>query len=57
MAKRKNPHAVALGRKGGISRLYTISPERRREIARLGGLATARNRKAKAAPPNQFPVV
>lgn len=37
MAKRKNPHAVALGRKGGLrggkARAEKLSPERRREIA------------------------
>jgi hypothetical protein len=32
--KEKNPHAVALGRKGGKARLQKITPERRSEIAR-----------------------
>ena len=50
MAKRKNPHAVALGRKGGIARLYTISPERRREIARLGGIASAAKKRLAQVP-------
>lgn len=40
----KNPHAVALGRrggqKGGAARAKKLSPERRREIAR--GAATRR---------------
>jgi hypothetical protein len=37
MAKKKNPHAVALGKmggsKGGKIRAARLSPERRREIA------------------------
>jgi hypothetical protein len=32
--KKKNPAAVALGRKGGKQRLKTLTPERRSEIAR-----------------------
>ncbi len=36
---KKNPHAVALGRKGGkkggLARAKALSPERRSEIARL----------------------
>lgn len=32
--KRKNPAAVALGRKGGLARMKTMTPEQRREIAR-----------------------
>lgn len=31
----KNPHAVALGRKGGKARKAALTPERRSEIARL----------------------
>lgn len=38
MAKKKNPHAVALGKMGGIKggkvRAAKLSAERRREIAR-----------------------
>ena len=38
MPKKKNPHAVALGKmggaKGGKVRAAKLSPERRREIAR-----------------------
>jgi hypothetical protein len=38
MKKKKNPHAVALGKlggaKGGKMRAARLSPERRREIAR-----------------------
>ena len=39
----KNPHAVALGRlggaKGGHARSASLSPDRRREIARAAALA------------------
>lgn len=48
ITRRKNPAAVALGRKGGIARAKTvmtkIAPERRRQIAS----AAARVRWAKA---------
>ena len=47
---KKNPHAVALGRKGakkgGLARAKALSPERRSEIARLA--VQARWKKAKA---------
>lgn len=50
MAKKKNPHAVALGKmggsKGGKVRAAKLSPERRREIARKA--IAARWAKAKA---------
>lgn len=43
MAKKKNPHAVALGKmggaKGGKARAAKLSPERRREIARKAVLS------------------
>ncbi len=46
---KKNPHAVALGRKGGkkggLARAKALSPERRKEIARLA--VQARWKKAK----------
>jgi hypothetical protein len=35
----KNKNAVALGAKGGNARRESLSPERRSEIARMGGLA------------------
>ncbi len=41
--RRKNPHAVALGRKGGlkggVSRAANLSPEQRAEIARAAARA------------------
>lgn len=49
---KKNPHAVALGRKGGIARAAKLSPERRKEIAEQAGLANKQkwaNIKQKAA--------
>ena len=43
MAKKKNPHAVALGRlgglKGGKARTAKLTPEQRRELARKAGIA------------------
>jgi hypothetical protein len=46
MGKEKDPHAVALGRKGGKARLKTLTSERRREIARKA--VAARWAKARA---------
>jgi hypothetical protein len=47
--KEKNPHAVALGQKGGKARLQKITPERRSEIARKAVLARwDKHRKKKA---------
>jgi hypothetical protein len=48
VAKRKNPAAVALGRKGGKARLKTMTPEERSEIARKAGKAGGRGRKKSA---------
>lgn len=39
MTKRKNKHAAALGRIGGPARAQSLTPERRSEIARMGGIA------------------
>jgi len=47
MSHEKNPHAVELGRLGGLvggkakgrKGLATLSPERRREISAMGGKA------------------
>jgi len=43
MAKRKNPHAVALSKlgasKGGKARAAKLTPEERREIGRKGAAA------------------
>ena len=50
---KKNPHAVALGRrggkKGGLARAKALSPERRTEIARLAVQARWKKAKAKRA--------
>ena len=43
MARRKNPHAVALGKLGGKARNATMAPGEREEIGRLGGLARSKN--------------
>jgi len=48
MAK-KNPAAVALGRKGGKARLKTMTPEERQESARKAGVAGAAARWGKKA--------
>ena len=37
--KRKNPNAVALGRKGGKARVKSLTPEERSEAARKAVLA------------------
>jgi general stress protein YciG len=47
MAKKKESYAVQFARKGGKARAAKLTPARRREIGRLGGLAKARNAKAK----------
>jgi hypothetical protein len=35
MAKRKNPMAVALGKRSGKARMKKLTPEKRSEVARL----------------------
>jgi len=45
MAQRKNPAAVALGKRGAKARLKKLTPEQRSEIARKAGLAGGRGRK------------
>ena len=55
--RRKNPHAVTLGRKGGKkggpkggkARWEGVSPEERREIARKAALARWKRKKAPGA--------
>jgi hypothetical protein len=49
MSKRKDPNAVAMGRKGGKARMRTLTPERRSEIARHAVLT----RYGKAKPPSK----
>lgn len=40
----KNPVMAEMGKSGGQARAVSLSAERRREIARLGGLARARGK-------------
>ncbi len=51
--KKKNPHAVALGKKGGKkggpARAAALSPERRSEIAQLAVQARLKKAKAKGS--------
>jgi hypothetical protein len=53
MTKKKNPHAVALGKlggsKGGKIRAARLSPEQRTEIARKAVLARWAKHKKKSA--------
>jgi general stress protein YciG len=49
MAKRKNPAAVALGRRGGKKRAKKLTPEERSESARKAGQASAAVRWGKKA--------
>ena len=55
MGKKKNPHAVALGRrgakKGGLARAASLSPEERKEIARKAAEARWKKQKGKGAVP------
>lgn len=44
----KDPHAAALGRKGGKARLKKMTAEQRREIASAAGRASGEARRAKA---------
>jgi hypothetical protein len=47
----KDPHAVALGRKGGKARIDKMTPERRSEIARKAVLARwAKHKKDRQKP-------
>ena len=39
MAKRKNPAAVQLGRRGGKARMTTMTPEQRAEVAKKAAAA------------------
>jgi len=52
MAKRKNPAAVSLGRKGGLKKvpkgLAKMSAKKRREIQAAGGRASWAKKRTKA---------
>jgi hypothetical protein len=39
MAKRKNPEAVKLGRRGGKARMTKLTPEKRSEVAKKAAVA------------------
>jgi general stress protein YciG len=45
MAKKRNPAAVALGKRGGKARSKNLTPEELSEIGRKGGKAGGRGRK------------
>ena len=44
----KNPHAAALGRRGGRARMDNLSAEERKQLGREGGKASGEARRAKA---------
>ena len=56
---KKNPHAVALGRKGGkkggLARAKALSPERRKEIARLAVQARWKKEKLEKSKKSRSP--
>jgi len=52
MGKRKNPAAVALGKKGGRARRKSLTKEQRSAIARKAALAMWKQKRAKQSTPN-----
>lgn len=44
----KNPHAAALGRKGGQARMDSLSAEEKTQLGRKAGKASGEARRAKA---------
>jgi general stress protein YciG len=48
--EKKNPAAVALGKRGGKKRSEKLTPERRSEIARKAGLASGKARRKEPLP-------
>jgi hypothetical protein len=44
----KNPHAAALGRKGGKARMDSLSDEEKTELGRAAGRRSGEVRRAKA---------
>jgi hypothetical protein len=44
MAKKKNPAAVALGRRGAKARLTKLTPEQRSEVAKTAAAARWRKK-------------
>jgi hypothetical protein len=51
--RKKNPHAVAMGKLAGAARTKALSPERRKEIAKIA--AAARWTKYYRANPKEAP--
>ena len=47
MAKRKNPAAVALGKRGAKARLTKLSPEKRSEVAKKAAAARWKDKPGK----------
>jgi general stress protein YciG len=45
---KKDPHAAAMGRKGGKARMKDLSAEERKQLARDAGRASGEARRAKA---------
>ena len=50
MVKRKNPMAVALGRRGGKARLKKMTPEERKRVAQAGANARWKKKKEQSQP-------
>jgi hypothetical protein len=46
VGKRKDPAAVKLGRRGGLKRMATLTPQERTDLARRAALARWRRVKA-----------
>lgn len=53
--KRKNAHAVALGKKGGPARAKSLTAERRVEIAKKAARARWGSPDREGGPPDQAP--
>jgi hypothetical protein len=49
MARRKNPGAVALGRRGGLARAKKLTAKQRREIAKNAAAARWQKRPSRGA--------
>jgi hypothetical protein len=49
MAKRKNPAAVALGKRGAKARMTKLTPAKRSEVARTAAVARWKDKPAAAS--------